>query len=285
MVRCPIRDPSGRECDGHLHSIGDLMTHVKTKHQGAPANAVIEWLEKLELASKCERCHSMLTTRGLKTHMARCRASVTVPRQTSDQQHNQQLNDDSWQWDLMNLSNMERLCQPGLKCSDFIHPHVVNKVADTCVQIRTANVSRSEQVFATILLLQTVTNHTRYAKKQVWKATEMKRLWQFKHGDWSKIIDNIFIIQEVDENNSKKNKKILEATSLKSYCLLAVFESSKLVRMLFDPLLRHCRRLTSDLETDVLAPHHSKSSIYPRKMLRSSDRSLFHAVKPVTCIL
>ena len=86
---------------------------------------------------------------------------------------------------------MERLCQPGLKCSDFIHPHVVNKVADTCVQIRAANISRSAQVFATILLLQTVTNHTRYAKKQVWKAAEMKRLWQFKHGDWSKIIDNI----------------------------------------------------------------------------------------------
>ena len=46
-------------------------------------------------------------------------------------------------------------------------------------------------MFATILLLQTITNQTRYAKKQVWKATEMKRLWQFKHGDWSKIIDNI----------------------------------------------------------------------------------------------
>ena len=75
-------------------------------------------------------------------------------------------------------------CQPGLKCSDYIHPHVVNKVADTCVQIRAANISRSAQVFATILLLQTVTNHTRYAKKQVWKAAEMKRLWQFKHGDF-----------------------------------------------------------------------------------------------------
>ena len=191
VVRCPIRDPSGRECDAHIHSIGDLMTHVKTKHPGAPANAVTEWLEKLDLASKCERCHSMLTTRGLKTHMARCNASVTIPRQPSQQQEDQQPIDDNWQWELLSLSNMERLCQPGVKCSDFIHPHVVNKVADTCVKIRTAKVSRSQQVFATILLLQTITNHTRYAKKQVWKATEMKRLWQFKHGDWSKIIDNI----------------------------------------------------------------------------------------------
>ena len=84
---------------------------------------------------------------------------------TSDQQHNQQLGGDSWQWGLLSLSNIERLCQPDLKCSGFIHPHMVNKVADTCVQIRTANVSRSAQVFATILLLQMVTNHTRYAKK------------------------------------------------------------------------------------------------------------------------
>ena len=53
VVRCPIRDPSGRECDAHLHSIGELMTHLKAKHPGAPANAVIEWLEKLKLASKC----------------------------------------------------------------------------------------------------------------------------------------------------------------------------------------------------------------------------------------
>ena len=190
-VLCPVRDPSGRECDAHVESIGDLMTHVRKKHAGAPANAVIEWLGKLGLASKCERCHSMLTTRGLKTHMARCNASATVPRQPSQQQHNQQPTEDTWQWDLMSLNNMERLCQPGLSCSDFIHPHVVNKVADTCIQIRTANVSRTEQVFATILLLQTVTNHTRFAKKQLWKATELKRLYHFKHGDWSKIIDNI----------------------------------------------------------------------------------------------
>ena len=106
--------------------------------------------------------------------MGRCNASVAAPRQAPGQQRNQQPGGGSWQWGLLAPSNMERLCQPGLKCSGFIHPHVANKMAGTCVQIRAASA---------ILLLQAATNHTRHAKKQVWKAAGMKRLWEFKHGD------------------------------------------------------------------------------------------------------
>ena len=67
--------------------------------------------------------------------------------------------------------------------------------------------------------------------------------------------------------------------------LLAIFNTSKHILVLFESLSRRCRRSTSDLETDVLAPYHSKSSIYPREILSSSDRSLLDAVKPITCIL
>ena len=36
-----------------------------------------------------------------------------------------------------------------------------------------------------------IRDSTRFATKQIWKAAELKRLYHFKHGDWSKIIDNI----------------------------------------------------------------------------------------------
>ena len=86
---------------------------------------------------------------------------------------------------------MLELCAPGVRCAGHVHPHVVGKVADVCHRIREAEVPRKQQLFATILLLQTVTNHTRFKKHRVWKAQELKRLWQFEHGDWARIIHNI----------------------------------------------------------------------------------------------
>ena len=86
---------------------------------------------------------------------------------------------------------MMEICKPGVRCVEYMHPHIVGKVADACLKIRKAKVTREQQIFATILLLQTVTNHTRYKKHRVWKAQELKRLWQFEHGDWHKIISNI----------------------------------------------------------------------------------------------
>ena len=235
-VKCPIYDSSGRACDHEITSIGDLMSHLKLKHQGAPANAITSWLAKLGLASKCDRCHSMLTTRGMNIHQARCTISTphaaTQPNQIAQPQTAQ------WKWELLNLDTMQRLCQPGVRCSDHIHPHVVNKVADICVRIRNSSVSRSQQLFATILLLQTVTNHTRYANKRVWKATELKRLWHFEHGDWNKIIQNICDKAKAHRDQVQLNDEVdnINAEVRKGHSRTAVFRKTRIVRPTFDQL-------------------------------------------------
>ena len=93
-------------------------------------------------------------------------------------------------------------------------------------------VSRTEQVFATILLLQTVTNHTRFAKKQLWKATELKRLYHFKHGDWSKIIDNI-CAKATEKREQMSHRDEIESINnevRKGHTRNAVLSKAKIVR-------------------------------------------------------
>lgn len=185
---CPFRHKIGVDCTTQVKTVGELLRHVKTKHTGTPALATTRMLIECGLVERCNRCRVVHTTRGMQIHKARCDVQTLEPKQIKIMQARRE---QDWQWELLTQETMMRLCTPGVQCVEYIHPHVVGKVAIVCKKIREAKVSRDKQIFATILLLQTITNHSRFKKHRMWKAQELKRLWQFKNGDWAKLIQNI----------------------------------------------------------------------------------------------
>ena len=134
----PIHHQAGDDCKTRVQTVGQLLQHVNGKHAGAPAMAVIKMLVDAGLVTRCDRCRAFQTTRGLRTHKARCDVQAVVPAAAHAPPGGAQSSNRSaeWQWDLLDREVMLELCAPGVRCAGHMHPHVVGKVADVCHRIR-----------------------------------------------------------------------------------------------------------------------------------------------------